>query len=65
MNITSNAELSIKGKEKLGLGGNVVEFGSDTIDLGEMEDGLYAQYKLTKKNNSKACDVLKVKVINN
>lgn len=63
--ITSGAELSLKGKEKLSLGGDVVEFGSDVIDLGEMEDGLYAQYKLTKKNNSKACDVLKVKVINN
>lgn len=65
INITSGAELSLKGKEKLSLGGGVVEFGSDSIDLGEMEDGLYAQYKLTKKNNSKACDVLKVKVINN
>lgn len=63
--ITSGAELSLKGKEKLSLGGGVVEFGSDVVDLGEMEDGLYAQYKLTKKNNSKACDVLKVKVINN
>ncbi len=63
--ITSGAELSLKGKEKLSLGGGTVEFGSDTVDLGEMEDGLYAQYKLTKKNNSKACDVLKVKVINN
>ena len=30
-----------------------------------MEDGLYAQYKLTKKNNSKPCDTLKIKVINN
>ncbi|MCR5270550.1 MAG: hypothetical protein K6D91_05985 [Prevotella sp.] len=65
MDITSNAELSLKGKDKLKLGGGIVEFGSDSIDLGEMEDGLYAQYKLTKKNNSKACDVLKVKVINN
>ena len=65
INIASGAELSLKGKEKLSLGGGVVEFGSDSIDLGEMEDGLYAQYKLTKKNNSKACDVLKVKVINN
>lgn len=65
MDITSNAELSLKGKDKLSLGGGIVEFGSDSIDLGEMEDGLYAQYKLTKKNNSKACDVLKVKVINN
>lgn len=65
INIASGAELSLKGKEKLSLGGGVVEFGSDAIDLGEMEDGLYAQYKLTKKNNSKACDVLKVKVINN
>lgn len=63
--ITSGAELSLKGKEKLSLGGGTVEFGSDIVDLGEMEDGLYAQYKLTKKNNSKACDVLKVKVINN
>ena len=65
INISSGAELSLKGKEKLSLGGGVVEFGSDSVDLGEMEDGLYAQYKLTKKNNSKACDVLKVKVINN
>ena len=65
MEITSNAELSVKGKEKLSLGGGSVEFGSDTIDLGEMEDGLYAQYKLTKKNNSKPCDTLKIKVINN
>ena len=66
IDITSGADMSLKAKEgTLSLGGNVVEFGSDTIDLGEMEDGLYAQYKLTKKNNSKACDVLKVKVINN
>lgn len=65
MDIISGAELSLKGKEKLSLGGNIVEFASDVVDLGEMEDGLYAQYKLTKKNNSKACDVLKVKVINN
>ena len=66
IDITSGADMSLKAKEgTLSLGGNVVEFGSDTVDLGEMEDGLYAQYKLTKKNNSKACDVLKVKVINN
>ena len=66
IDINSEADCSIKSKDgTLNLGGNVVEFGSDTIDLGEMEDGLYAQYKLTKKNNSKACDVLKIKVINN
>lgn len=66
IDITSGADLSVKAKDGvLSLGGKNVEFGSDTIDLGEMEDGLYAQYKLTKKNNSKACDVLKVKVINN
>lgn len=66
IDINSEANLSVKAKEgTLSLGGNIVEFGSDTIDLGEMEDGLYTQYKLTKKNNSKACDVLKVKVINN
>jgi hypothetical protein len=66
IDITSGADLSVKAKDGvLSLGGNSVEFGSDVIDLGEMEDGLYAQYKLTKKNNSKACDVLKVKVINN
>ena len=66
IDITSGADLSLKAKEgTLSLGGKIVEFGSDTIDLGEMEDGLYAQYKLTKKNNSKACDILKVKVINN
>lgn len=66
IDINSEEDLSIKAKEgTLNIGGNVVEFGSDIIDLGEMEDGLYAQYKLTKKNNSKACDVVKVKVINN
>lgn len=66
MDITSGADLSVKAKEgTLSLGGKIVEFGSDTIDLGEMEDGLYAQYKLTKKNNSKPCDTLKIKVINN
>lgn len=66
IDINSEADCSIKSKDgTLNLGGNVVEFGTDTIDLGEMEDGLYAQYKLTKKNNSKACDVLKIKVINN
>lgn len=66
IDITSGANLSIKAKGgELSLGGNTVEFGSDIIDLGEMEDGLYAQYKLTKKNNSKPCDILKIKVINN
>ena len=66
IDITSGADLSLKAKEgALSLGGKTVEFGSDTIDLGEMEDGLYAQYKLTKKNNSKPCDTIKIKVINN
>ena len=66
MEITSGADLSVKAKGgKLSLGGDLLEFGSDSIDLGEMEDGLYAQYKLTKKNNSKPCDTLKIKVINN
>lgn len=66
IDINSEADLSLKAKEgTLGLGGKIVEFGSDTIELGEMEDGLYAQYKLTKKNNSKPCDTLKIKVINN
>lgn len=64
--ITSGQDLSLKAKDgNLSLGGEIVEFGTDTIDLGEMEDGLYAQYKLTKKNNSKPCDTLKIKVINN
>lgn len=66
IDITSGANLSIKAKGgELSLGGDTIEFGSDIIDLGEMEDGLYAQYKLTKKNNSKPCDILKIKVINN
>jgi len=43
IDINSEADCSIKSKDgTLNLGGNVVEFGSDTIDLGEMEDGLYA-----------------------
>lgn len=66
IDITSGADMSIKAKDGvLSLGGKTVEFGSDVIELGEMEDGLYAQYKLTKKNNSKPCDTLKIKVINN
>lgn len=65
MDITSNAELSLKGKEKLKLGGGIVEFGSDIVDLGEMETGLRAEYKLTKKNNTKQCDKVQIFAVNN
>lgn len=66
IDITAGEDLSLDAKAGvLSLGGDIVEFGSDTIDLGEMEDGIYAQYKLTKKGNNKPCDVIKIKAINN
>lgn len=53
--IDSGAELKL---------GGILDFGS-SFNFGETDNGIEVQYKLTKKNNTKDCGVLKVVGVNN
>lgn len=55
INIESCAGIKLKG---------ILDFGS-TFNFGETDGGIEAQYKLTKKNKTKDCSVLKVVGVNN
>lgn len=55
INIESAAGLKLKG---------ILDFGS-TFNFGETDNGIEVQYKLTKKNATKDCGVLKVVGVNN
>lgn len=53
--IDSGAELKL---------GGILDFGS-SFNFGETDGGIEVQYKLTKKNNTKDCGVIKVVGVNN
>ena len=53
--IDSGAELKL---------GGILDFGS-SFNFGETDNGIEVQYKLTKKNNTKDCGVIKVIGVNN
>lgn len=55
--------IKIESGSELKLGG-ILDFGS-SFNFGETDNGIEVQYKLTKKNNTKDCGVLKVVGINN
>lgn len=55
INIESCGSIKLKG---------ILDFGS-TFNFGETDNGIEVQYKLTKKNASKDCGVLKVVGVNN
>ena len=55
INIESEAKLKLKG---------ILDFGS-TFNFGETDNGIEVQYKLTKKNATKDCGILKVVGVNN
>lgn len=44
--------------------GGILDFGS-SFNFGETDNGIEVQYKLTKKNATKDCGVLKVVGVNN
>ena len=55
--------IKIESGSELKLGG-ILDFGS-SFNFGETDNGIEVQYKLTKKNNTKDCGILKVVGINN
>lgn len=55
--------IKIESGSELKLGG-ILDFGS-SFNFGETDGGIEVQYKLTKKNNTKDCGVLKVVGVNN
>lgn len=55
--------IKIDSGGELKLGG-ILDFGS-SFNFGETDNGIEVQYKLTKKNNTKDCGVLKVIGVNN
>lgn len=55
--------IKIESGGELKLGG-ILDFGS-SFNFGETDNGIEVQYKLTKKNNTKDCGVLKVIGVNN
>lgn len=55
--------IKIESGSELKLGG-ILDFGS-SFNFGETDNGIEVQYKLTKKNNTKDCGVLKVIGVNN
>ena len=55
--------IKIESGGELKLGG-ILDFGS-SFNFGETDNGIEFQYKLTKKNNTKDCGVLKVVGVNN
>ena len=55
--------IKIESGGELKLGG-ILDFGS-SFNFGETDNGIEVQYKLTKKNNTKDCGVLKVVGVNN
>lgn len=55
--------IKIESGAELKLGG-ILDFGS-SFNFGETDNGIEVQYKLTKKNNTKDCGVLKVVGVNN
>ena len=55
INIESAAGIKLKG---------ILDFGS-TFNFGETDNGIEVQYKLTKKNKTKDCGMLKVVGVNN
>lgn len=55
--------IKIESGSELKLGG-ILDFGS-SFNFGETDNGIEFQYKLTKKNNTKDCGVLKVVGVNN
>lgn len=59
----ASPDISIDSGGKLKLGG-VLDFGS-TFNFGETDNGIEVQYKLTKKNATKDCGILKVVGVNN
>ena len=63
INIESESDVSIKAGGKIKLEG-ILDFG-DIFNFGETEAGIEVQYKLTKKNATKDCGVLKVVGVNN
>ena len=55
--------IKIESGGELKLGG-ILDFGS-SFNFGETDNGIEVQYKLTKKNNTKDCGVLRVVGVNN
>lgn len=55
--------IKIESGSELKLGG-ILDFGS-SFNFGETDNGIEVQYKLTKKNNTKDCGILKVVGVNN
>lgn len=63
INIESDSNIQIQAKGKLKLGG-ILDFGSN-FNFGETDEGIEIQYKLTKKNSTKDCGIIKVSATNN
>ena len=61
--ITPAPSIKIDSGSELKLGG-ILDFGS-TFNFGETDGGIEVQYKLTKKNATKDCGILKVVGVNN
>lgn len=60
-NVAPNIKIESGGELKLG---GILDFGS-SFNFGETDNGIETQYKLTKKNATKDCGVLKVIGVNN
>lgn len=63
VNIESSGNIKIQAGNKLELKG-ILDFGS-SFQFGETDEGIEVQYKLTKKNATKDCGVIKVVGVNN
>lgn len=63
INIESDADISLSAANKIKFDGTL-DFGS-VLNFGETDEGIEVQYKLTKKNATKDCGVIKVVGVNN
>lgn len=63
INIESDSDVKITAGKKIKLGGQL-DFGS-TFNFGETDNGIETQYKLTAKNKTKDCGIIKVVGVNN
>lgn len=63
INIESDSNVKITAGDKIKFGGQL-DFGS-TFNFGETDNGIETQYKLTAKNKTKDCGIIKVVGVNN
>jgi len=66
IDLKTDTSLNIVAKHSITVeSGEVLFDGPTKFELGELEDGLISQFKISKKGNTKGCDKLVVEIYNN